>query len=92
MRWTSNCSPASQTLTVAVSIVDRETALLRTTSPATPPVLPAQLVVTGPSEVVDQVARAEATVQLRGARSTVREEEPHCPQRRRWQRADRPHH
>ena len=67
---------ASQTLTVAVSIVDRETLPFSYDIAGDATALPAQLVVTGPSEVVDQVARAEATVQLRGARSTVREERP----------------
>ena len=67
---------ASQTLTVSVSILDRETLPFSYDIAGDVTASPTQLVVTGPSEIVDQVARAEATVQLKGARSTVREDRP----------------
>ncbi len=67
---------ASQTLTVAVSILDRETLPFSYDIAGDATASPTQLVVTGPREIVDQVARAEATVQLKGARSTVREDRP----------------
>ena len=67
---------ASQTLTVAVSVLDRETLPFSYDITGDVTASPTQLVVTGPSEIVDQVARAEATVQLKGARSTVREDRP----------------
>lgn len=67
---------ASETMTVAVTIVDRETLPFSYDIAGDATASPAQLVVTGPSEIVDQVARAETTVQLRGARSTVREDRP----------------
>ena len=67
---------ASQVLTVAVSILDRETLPFSYDIAGEVTANPTQLVITGPSEIVDQVARAEATVQLKGARNTVREDRP----------------
>ena len=67
---------SSQTLTVAVSIADRETLPFSYDIAGDATASPAQIVVSGPSEIVDQLARAEATVQLRGARSTLREDRP----------------
>ncbi|MEZ4770947.1 MAG: diadenylate cyclase CdaA [Caldilineales bacterium] len=67
---------ASQTLTVAVTLLDRETLPFSYDVAGDVTASPTQLVVTGPSEVVDQIARAEATIQLKGARSTVREDRP----------------
>lgn len=65
---------ASKTLTVAVAIQDRETLPFSYEIAGEPVASPAQVTITGPSEIVEQVTRAEAALQLRGARTTVNED------------------
>lgn len=67
---------ATRSLTVSLVIPDRESLPFSYEISGTPTVTPALVTVTGPAELVDSVDRAEASVSLRGARSTISEERP----------------
>jgi diadenylate cyclase len=67
---------ATRSLTVSLIIPDRESLPFSYEISSTPTVTPALVTVTGPAEMVDTVDRAEVSVSLRGARSTISEERP----------------
>ncbi len=67
---------ATRSLTVSLVIPDRESLPFSYEISGTPTVTPALVTVTGPAELVDTVDRAEVSVSLRGARSTISEERP----------------
>lgn len=65
---------ATRTFTVNVVIPDRDSLPFSYEISGTAKVDPPQVTVGGPVEVVEQASRVEATVALRGSRSTVQEE------------------
>jgi diadenylate cyclase len=65
---------ATRTVTVSLVVPDRESLPFSYEISGTPIVTPALVTVTGPAELVDTVDRAEVSVPLRGARSTINEE------------------
>jgi diadenylate cyclase len=67
---------ATRTMTVALQIPDRESLPFSYEISGAPSLTPAQVTVTGPAEVVETLERAEVSLQLRGARSTINEERP----------------
>lgn len=68
---------ASKPLTVSVLIPDRDSLPFSYEISGTATVEPAQVLVTGPTELVEQASRAEVTVALRGSKNTV--QEPRIP-------------
>lgn len=68
---------ASKPLTVSVLIPDRDSLPFSYEISGTATVEPAQVLVTGPTELVEQASRAEVTVALRGSKNTV--QEPRLP-------------
>lgn len=67
---------ATQSLTVSVSVSDRDSLPFSYVIAHEPSVQPSQITVTGPADVVNTLARAEAVISLRGARTTVQEDRP----------------
>jgi len=67
---------ATRTLTVSLVVPDRESLPFSYEINGSPTVTPALVTVSGPAEVVEAVQRAEVSVSLRGARSTINEERP----------------
>lgn len=65
---------ASRVMTIALVIPDRETLPFSYEISGNPAVTPPQVTVTGPAEVVETLDRAEVSVPLRAARSTINEE------------------
>ncbi|MEI2690065.1 MAG: diadenylate cyclase CdaA [Anaerolineae bacterium] len=65
---------ATRTLTASLVVPDRESLPFSYEISGTPTVTPALVTVTGPADLVDAVDRAEVSVSLRGARSTISEE------------------
>lgn len=65
---------ATRVMTVALVIPDRETLPFSYEISGNPTVTPAQVTVTGPSEIMEALERAEVSAALRGARSTINEE------------------
>lgn len=65
---------ATRALTVALVIPDRDSLPFSYEITGSPTVTPALVNVTGPAELMDTVDRAEVSVSLRSARSTVSEE------------------
>jgi diadenylate cyclase len=65
---------ATRTVTVSLVVPDRESLPFSYEISGTPVVTPALVTVTGPAEIVDTVHRAEVSVSLRGARTTINEE------------------
>lgn len=66
---------ATRVMTVALMIPDRDTLPFSYEMSTEPTVSPAQVTVTGPAEIMDTLQRAEVTTALRGARSTINEEQ-----------------
>lgn len=67
---------ASRPLTVAVVLPDRDSLPFSYVIAAEPSAQPIHVTVTGPADVMNSLARAEAILTLRGARSTVQEDRP----------------
>lgn len=67
---------AQRTLSVTLVVSDRESLPFSFEISGNPTVTPPQVTVTGPEELVALVDRAEASVSLRGARTTINEERP----------------
>lgn len=65
---------ASRSMTVTLLIPDRETLPFSYEINGNTAVSPTQVTVTGPQEIVDAIHRAEVSVPLRSARSTIHEE------------------
>ncbi len=65
---------ATRTLTASLVVPDRESLPFSYEISGTPVVTPALVTVTGPAEIVDTMHRAEVSVSLRGARTTINEE------------------
>jgi diadenylate cyclase len=67
---------ASRAMTVSLIIPDRDTLPFSYEISGDPAVTPPQVTVTGPADVMETLDRAEVSVPLRGARSSVNEERP----------------
>lgn len=67
---------ATRAMTVALVIPDRETLPFSYEISGEPAVDPAQVTVTGPADIMATLQRAEVSTALRGARSTITEEQP----------------
>ena len=65
---------ATRPMTVAVVVSDRDTLPFSYEINGNPSTQPSQVTVTGPADVMDNLARAEVVLPLRGARSTVQED------------------
>lgn len=64
----------SRVMSVTVSIPDRESLPFSYEIEGEPSVNPPEVTVSGPTEILEQLTRAEVTVALRGAKSTLQEE------------------